>query len=126
MNALQLERPGPADELDRKAILNVVGGHVPLLHEIIDIFVSERAQSLEEVESALRARHPERLRLAAHALHGTAGNFRHRPSCTAARALEEMGRDRNLAGAEEAFVALTDALAQLELALLDLKSRTSY
>jgi HPt (histidine-containing phosphotransfer) domain-containing protein len=111
--------------LDRNAIFALVGGNVALLHEIIDIFIAERPAAVAEIDSAIAAGDAARLRLAAHALHGTAGNFRHRPACAAARALEQMGRARDLQGAREAFAVLTDAVSRLERSLLELKSATS-
>jgi HPt (histidine-containing phosphotransfer) domain-containing protein len=95
-----------------------------LLHEIIDIFLAEQGGALAEIESAIQAGNSNQLRLAAHALHGTAGNFRYRPACAAAGALEQMGRAGDLTGAAEAFAVLTGAVADLAGGLIELKAAT--
>jgi HPt (histidine-containing phosphotransfer) domain-containing protein len=114
--------PASPEALDRQALLALVGGNVPLLRELIDVFVAECLATLAEIAAAIQADDASRLRLAAHTLHGTAGTFGHRATCTLARALELRGGSGDLDGAEETFAALTQAVASLERGLLELKS----
>ena len=114
MTELQ-QPPMPVDSLER--VTPLARGSLPLLLELADLFRDEQAPLFADLAAAVEAGDATRLRLAAHALHGTAAHFGHRPTCAAARTLALMGRSGNLMGAREAFAALTEAVGRLEQAL---------
>ena len=88
-------------------VLARVGGDRQLLAEISRLFVADAPQHLERIRAALDARDAESLRRAAHGLKGAAANFDADGVVTAARELEDMGRNAHFVGHEHAWRALT-------------------
>ena len=111
----------PTDEsplmLDRAAALLRVGGDDELLKEILDLFAQECPQYLAAIGSANRGRDPAKLHHAAHTFQGAHGNFGESPALTAAQALETMGHENHLNGAEATYQQLLQQMARLQPAL---------
>jgi signal transduction histidine kinase/CheY-like chemotaxis protein len=105
----------PGAVLDWTRALERVGGSEELLRQLAHLFVKESGKLLAEVRQAVASADASRLRRAAHTLKGSADCFAAKPVVDAAQRLEFMGRDRNLAGTEEARAALeaeTDRLVR--------------
>ena len=103
--------------LDRATALHHVGGDAELLKEILDLFMQEYPLYLSAMGSAIQKRDPAALRLAAHTFKGSLGNFGEPPPLATAQALETMGHENHLAGAEEAYQQLVRQMDCLQPAL---------
>ena len=103
--------------LDRAAALQRVGGDAELLKEILDLFIQECPQYLSAIGSAIEKRDPATLRRAAHTFKGALGNFGESPPLDTAQALETMGHENHLAGAEEIYQQLVRQMDCLQPAL---------
>src|SRR5207237_870500 len=103
--------------VDEAKLLHRVGGDAELLAELIDLFLGECPKLLGEIRSALTAQDGNRLRRAAHALKGSAGNFDASAAYDAAARLEEVGRGERWADAGPTLAALEAAVGDLERAL---------
>jgi HPt (histidine-containing phosphotransfer) domain-containing protein len=102
---------------DESEALARVGGDRELLRELVGSFLQECPRWLEEVRAAVGRRDPARLRRAAHTLKGALGTLGAAVAFEAAQALETMGRDGDLSGAEEACSVLEEAVRRLDAAL---------
>jgi HPt (histidine-containing phosphotransfer) domain-containing protein len=109
---------GPADAiLDWSIALDQSGGNDELLRELITIFMEESGQLMTALRQAIAQQNAGEVRRLAHTIKGSANHFAARATVAAALRLERMGRDEELAGAEEACVRLEQELAQLQQAL---------
>jgi PAS domain S-box-containing protein len=99
--------------LDRAALLAGVNGNRRLLRDLVRLFLADYPQRLAEIKEALRRGDAESLRMAAHALKGSVGNFAAKKALAAAQRLEIMGRDASFDNAREACKALESELARV-------------
>jgi two-component system, sensor histidine kinase and response regulator len=99
--------------VDHVALLAGVDGNRRLLRELIRLFIADCPQRLADIKQAIRGGDAEALRIAAHTLKGSVGNFAAKKAFATSHRLEIMGRDGKLDRAEEAYVTL-----EYELALL--------
>jgi signal transduction histidine kinase/CheY-like chemotaxis protein/HPt (histidine-containing phosphotransfer) domain-containing protein len=106
--------PQPAAAIiDRAVALKRTGGDAKLLRELVQMFLQECPGLLTEIHAAIAAHDAPKLRLASHTLKGVVGTFAAQPAYEAAERLERMGRQGDLNGSEEAYVALVGALERL-------------
>jgi PAS domain S-box-containing protein len=118
-----LQKPIPnqsaSDEevLDPDAILARVEGDLDLLQELVDLFLKESAQLMSEIRESVINRDPQSLRLAAHRLKGSVGNFSAKKTYQAALRLEIMADRGDLQHAEDALAELQEAMERLKPAL---------
>ncbi|HUY33783.1 MAG TPA: PAS domain S-box protein [Pirellulales bacterium] len=110
-----------ADVLDWAAALDRLQGDRELLEELVEVFRGECPKLLTQVRDAVAASDAGKLKLAAHTLKGAVSNFAARDAVEAARLLEQMGKQGNLAGADEALAALERELERLEPAFISLQ-----
>jgi PAS domain S-box-containing protein len=110
---------------DRAAALARVEGDEELLREIVGLFLEECPHLLEEVRAAVDCGDMARLKRAAHTLKGSVGNFGTTDAYTAARRLEGLAQENNLAALDDAYSALQVALQQLQEALVELAPQSS-
>ena len=103
-----------ADVLDWAAALDRLQGDRELLEELVDVFRDECPKLLTQVRDAVAASDAGKLKLAAHTLKGALSNFAARDAVEAARLLEQMGKEGDLAGTDEALAALERELGRLE------------
>ncbi len=103
--------------LDPDAILARVEGDLELLQEIVDLFLKDSVQLMSEIRESVMTRDPESLRLAAHRLKGSVGNFSAKKTYQAALRLEMMADKGDLQHAEEALAELQEAMERLKPAL---------
>jgi PAS domain S-box-containing protein len=111
--------------VDRVALLAGVDGNRRLLRELVRLFLADCPLRLRGIKQAVRRRDAEALRIEAHTLKGSVGNFAAKEALAAAQRLEIMGRDGDLDKAGAAYVALESQLARLTEALRKLTRDSS-
>jgi PAS domain S-box-containing protein len=99
--------------IDRAALLAGVDGNRRLLRDLVRLFLADYPQGLAEIKEAIRRGDAAALRIAAHTLKGSVGNFAARKAFAAAQLLEIMGRDGDFDKAGEACKALESELAHV-------------
>ncbi len=111
----------PADELitpaegviDWNAALRTCGGDHALLRDIVQAFLEEHPQRIDEIRKAIDTADFELLNRAAHTIKGSMRYFSAQAVFDRAFALEQLGADGTLDGAEEVFGLLRQELAKL-------------
>ena len=103
--------------LDWQTAVSRMDGREDLLGDVAAMFHVECAALLAEVRAALTAGDAKRLRRAAHTLKGAAGVFCAQPAAEAARTVEKLAGEGDLAAAGTAWPAAEQALAGLLAAL---------
>jgi signal transduction histidine kinase/CheY-like chemotaxis protein len=107
----------PEPPFDPVAAQANAGNDAEMLNELAQLFIDECPRLVGDVRRALDAGDAAALRIAAHTLKGSLSVFAAGPATSAARHLEELGREARLATAEAGFRALRTALDQLLPAL---------
>jgi signal transduction histidine kinase/HPt (histidine-containing phosphotransfer) domain-containing protein len=99
---------------DPEDILARIEGDRDLLAELVEQFRVDSPRLLAAIRRCLEAGDAPGLKMAAHALRGSVGNFGARAATQAALALEVMGRDGALSGAPGQLAELEREIGQLE------------
>ena len=109
--------PAPARlAVDREALFNRVGGDEELFREVIELFLVDCPIRVTAIQVAVTGGVPEEVRVAAHALKGSAANLSALTLTSAARTLERLGSERRLESAPAACRELiTQAAITLDL-----------
>ncbi|MBN2312447.1 MAG: response regulator [Sedimentisphaerales bacterium] len=94
------------ERLDGDKILEHTGGDTETLKEIVELFFEESAKLMATIRDAISTKNSSELQRAAHTLKGSIRIFGVKRPAAAALRLEIMGRDQDLAGAEEAYSTL--------------------
>ena len=100
--------PAAPSALDRNSALARMGGDEQLLHDVAALFLEDCPARLQAIRTAIDQQSAAGLRNEAHALKGAAGNLSASGLFEAARTLERLGADNQLAGAEAAWRRLSD------------------
>ena len=108
---------GAVSAFDQDAALGRVGGDVAQLREIIDIYFSECPGWLTQIREGVTNGDAAVVRRGAHSLKGAVSIFGSKEVCNLAQQLETMGRDQNLAGADDVVLQLKRAIDELRPAL---------
>jgi CheY-like chemotaxis protein len=108
------------ETIDRASVLEQTGGSVETLRELVELFAKECPKLMSKMRDAITNNASSELQQAAHTLKGSIQIFGAKRPAAAALRLETMGRDRNLAGAEEAWAALIREIDWLMPILADL------
>jgi CheY-like chemotaxis protein len=103
--------------IDRDQVLKQIGGGDENLKEIVELFAVESKKLMEKIRDAITNEDPSELQRAAHTLKGSISLFGVKCPAAAALRLEIMGRDKNLAGAEQAWLKLMKEVERLILKL---------
>jgi CheY-like chemotaxis protein/HPt (histidine-containing phosphotransfer) domain-containing protein len=103
----------PGEAPDWEAALDRVGGDRELLAELVRLFLRQYPVWVGELRSGLAAGDAALLKRAAHNLKSCLGNFGARAAFERALRVEMIGRERNLAGADDACRALEQSLERL-------------
>jgi HPt (histidine-containing phosphotransfer) domain-containing protein len=107
--------PAPVSlPVDREALMNRVGGDKQLFKEIVELFLLDCPIRLTAIQAAVARGDSEAVRLAAHAMKGSASNLSATALTSAARTLERLGAERRI---EAAPAALRNLSAQAVLAM---------
>jgi PAS domain S-box-containing protein len=109
-----VETPG---QFDFSLALRRLKGNLELLKEQMGFFLSDAPDLLREAGATIADANPQALEFAAHRLKGLVGNFDAKQAEECAQRLEWMGRDGDLAEAEETFEQLRVHVAALQQAL---------
>jgi len=99
--------------IDRAALLAGVDGNRRLVRDLVRLFLADYPQRLAEIKQAICRGDAEALRIAAHTLKGSVGNFAAKQAFAAAQLLEIMGRNGDFDKAGEACKALESELARV-------------
>jgi PAS domain S-box-containing protein len=111
--------------LDHAALLAGVDGNRRLLNKIVRLFLADYPQRLAEIKEAIRRADAATLATAAHALKGSVGNFEAKNAFTTTLRLETIGRNGDLADADDLFATLQSQLALLAEELRKLTTSAS-
>lgn len=106
--------------LDKASLLERLDGDQELLAELIELFLADCPNLLEEIRSAVASGDAPLLMRAAHTLKGSVSNFCAPRATEASQRLETLGRDGNIADAPAALASLENLIEHLrsELQLL--------
>ena len=99
--------------LDRDMALSRVGGDAELLKEIAVLFLDDYPKALAEIRDALARGDARGVERSAHGLKGSVANFGAHSAVDAARIIEELGRNQQLAEVAHVLQTLDLALAAL-------------
>jgi HPt (histidine-containing phosphotransfer) domain-containing protein len=105
--------------MDWNAALEQIGGSEDLLRELMELFLEESGKLMPALRQAVEQRNMADVRRLAHTVKGAATHFTAHSVVAAALRLETMGRDGDLAGADEAYARLEREVEQLKQALGD-------
>jgi two-component system sensor histidine kinase/response regulator len=109
--------------LDEAEALSRVGDDRQLLSELAEVFINEAPRLLETIAAAIAGGDAAKLRIAAHSLKGAIDNFAAHDAYEAALRLEMLGRNGNLAEAEQARSTLQREMDRLLPAITHLAQR---
>jgi CheY-like chemotaxis protein len=112
------------EHVDRRALLERLGGDSQLLSELIEIYLSESPSLLAAAQRALQEKNGQDLARAAHTIKGSAGNFIARATLETAERLEAFAEQGDFARAQEAMSALEREMERLDRALIALRGVT--
>ena len=110
-----------ADCIDWSAVWERFEGDEQLLREVIVLFLDDCPRRLAEVCDAVARHDSDALHHAAHSIKGSLANFAAHDAVHAAHCLEIMGRDNNLAGADETCRTLEREVARLTAVLASVR-----
>ena len=104
----------PLAVFDEQKALAHAGGDRRLLKEVVAFFRTDCPVTVRRIDTAIKRRDPEALRLAAHALKGALATVGSSTGRATAFALEQMGRSGDIAAAPETFNDLRQAITALD------------
>jgi HPt (histidine-containing phosphotransfer) domain-containing protein len=114
---------GPPEPLfDQAVLLERLDGDLELLREVVQIFAGDAPRLLGELHEALDQGDADRVGRVAHTLKGSLALFGAHAATGAARELEMLGRNGNLAQGKEAAASLAHQIDALLYALADLSA----
>ena len=92
-----------------------------IIKEIIDIYIQEYPERMENIEQNIKEKDLENLYKNAHSLKGVTANFFDKETEEIARNLETKGKNQDASGIEELFLQLKESSLKLIDELHDLK-----
>jgi HPt (histidine-containing phosphotransfer) domain-containing protein len=99
--------------LDWDEALERVAHSEETLIELVEIFLEQWPQVMDEIEQSVAREDPQTLRRAAHTLKGSASIFGARAVADASERLSDMGKNDRLDGADDALRDLQDEMDRL-------------
>lgn len=105
---------------DRKTALEQMGGDEELMVELVEVFLEDLPERLQEIEAALAAGDAETLSRAAHTLKGSVGNFAAHAAYETAFELETLAK-QGTEGADQVYAKLGAQIELLKKALGELQ-----
>jgi HPt (histidine-containing phosphotransfer) domain-containing protein len=106
-------RPSGEDVINWDAALDRVDGDEETLDELVEIFLEQCPQMMDEIEQGVARQDHTLLRRAAHTLKGSAAIFGARRVANVSDKLSEMGKEEQLDGADQALRELQDEVDKL-------------
>lgn len=116
------ELVAPAEDVAAH-LRRTTGDNEKLIQTLTRSFLADAPKRLAAIRSAIAGGDSAKLDTAAHAFKGSLGIFGAQKAVSSARALEAMGRARNLNGADAEFSALESEFKCLERLLLAMRPR---
>jgi CheY-like chemotaxis protein/HPt (histidine-containing phosphotransfer) domain-containing protein len=104
---------GPAAQVDGATLLASLGGTTSMLADVVTVFLADLPATLEQLRQAARDKNISGLAAAAHAIKGSVGLFTEGEAFLAARKVEQLARDGDVAAASAACADLEQALGGL-------------
>jgi HPt (histidine-containing phosphotransfer) domain-containing protein len=108
---------------DPRAVWNRVNGDTELLRELVEIFVQEYPGLLRDIATAIAQCAFDDVRKLSHKLKGSALQFSGSGAAALAEALERMGQEKSLQGAEQVLSNLERETAVLVRSLRCITSK---
>lgn len=102
--------------VDEALLLENFGGDREILSEVVQLFLRDKGQLLEDVRAAVRAANAGQLRNTAHTLKGAVSNFSPEAADLVFE-LEVLGRQGTTAGASELLARIEKAVGELSSAV---------
>ena len=106
-----------SDPFNKNDLIESIDDDVEFLEETIDMLDEDSVGLMDAIKSAAEAGAAEALVKPAHSLKGMVGNFCAGPAHEAARVVEFMGRENNLAEVGPAVATLVQTVDELKTAL---------
>ena len=103
--------------LDREELFERLDNDYELLQEFIEMFLEDYPSLVSEIESAVASKNSENLKIAAHTLKGSVGNFCAQGAFDAAFVLEQCGSKNDFSQIDVQLVQLRREMEQVETAL---------
>jgi two-component system sensor histidine kinase/response regulator len=103
--------------IDRKALMVRLNNDVELLQELIIFFLQDYHRLIHDIESAIKEKDVQILRIAAHTLKGSLGNFCANKAFGISYKLETAGIDEDLSNAESDLSELKQEMKYVDQAL---------
>jgi CheY-like chemotaxis protein len=107
--------------VDREGLMRRLAGDEDLLQQVIVLFLEDCPPRLAAIQAAAVQGNAEQIRLAAHALKGSAGNLSADALCEAARDLEHIGAESRLEDAPAAVTRVVNEAAAVVAQLRQLQ-----
>lgn len=92
--------------IDRARIEDCTGGDEEFLRELVDIYLADADQRLEELKEALMSADEEAFKRVAHMLKGSSANMGAVSVSNCAKELEQLGRSHQLGPAADLMTSL--------------------
>jgi len=101
-------------QIDMKRAMEAVGGDKELLNELLRMFIEDSEKSIEKIEEAIKEKDYEKLRETAHRIKGASGNLGLTSIYDICLSLENMGKKRDILGADELLEKLKNSISSLK------------
>ncbi len=111
--------------LDLEEFLERVQDDKKLLLELLDIFVQDFKEKRTQMAEAIRNKDIDQIKKIAHALKGSSGNISAKLLRLTVVQLEDMGKNNDLNGADEALSAMDRKFEELTGRIIVLKQELS-
>lgn len=98
---------------ERARVLQRLGGDENLFRELVEYFVEDSAQILDQMRAAARSRDAAELERAAHSIKGLAANFEGRAAVEIARDIEGLAQSGSIESLEPLIGQLDECVRQL-------------
>lgn len=104
---------------DKQAALKRMEGDEELLQDMVEIFLEDFPNQMNDIGVAIDTNDAEKLVNAAHALKGSVGNFGAKRTFEAAQKLEGLAKDNAIHDWQDAWSCLQSEMSTLEPVLSD-------
>lgn len=111
--------------LDHETLMDQVGGDPELLLRLIELFDSDRAETIDAIKAGLASKDAKQVERAAHRLKGSLGTLAATAAHAAAFQLEVIGRSGDLSQADSAWQSLERELTRLRPELERLSAQSA-
>ncbi|MGQ9800223.1 MAG: Hpt domain-containing protein [Candidatus Saccharicenans sp.] len=100
------EETRPMEPINRKEVLERIGGDEAFLEELLDLYEEEFNAKYQELEQAIREKDFQNIREAGHYLKGASANLSLPGLRAASLKIEQAGQNQDLEAARQALLSL--------------------